>query len=70
MQDRYGWEYLQGIDLMGLERVPVFTHVISRARQEKKSFGLSGRQWTKLRKKNAWLMSAWMLDAKARQGEL
>jgi hypothetical protein len=52
VKDRYGWEYLKGIDLMGPNKVPVFTHLISRARQEKKSFGLSGRQWTKLRKLN------------------
>jgi len=46
--DRYGWEYLPGYDKVGNRLV--VTHLVSRARQEKKSFGLSGRQWVKLRK--------------------
>lgn len=48
MIDRYGWEYLPGYDKVGNRLV--VTHLVSRARQEKKSFGLSGRQWVKLRK--------------------
>lgn len=49
-QDRGGFVYLLGIDLMGLEQVPVITHLISRSRQEEKSLGLSGRQKKKWRK--------------------
>ena len=51
MQDRYGWEYLPGFDKVG-DRL-VVTHVISRARQERKSFGLSGRQWVRFRKQSS-----------------
>lgn len=50
MKDRGGYGYVQGVDLMGLEKVPTFTHVVSPARQLKKMLGLSGRQYRKFRK--------------------
>ena len=67
MQDRYGWEYLPGFDKVG-DRL-VVTHVLSRARQEKKSYHLSGRQWVKFRKQAGrnvrdFLKQAKRVDAK------
>lgn len=50
MKDRDGKHYVQGIDLVGLERTPRFTHVVSPSRQEKKALQLSGRQYKKFRK--------------------
>lgn len=50
MKDRDGKHYVQGIDLVGLERTPRFTHVVSPSRQEKKALQLSGRQYKKFYK--------------------
>lgn len=50
MRDRGGQLYVQGVDLVGLEKVPTFTHVLSPTRQAKKALGLGGRQYTKFRK--------------------
>jgi hypothetical protein len=63
MLDRYGWEYLPGYDKVGNRLV--VTHLVSRARQEKKSFGLSGRQWVKLRKLGGRNVRNFLKNAKA-----
>ena len=73
MKDREGYPYLQGIDLMpyrdneSVEWRPTFTHIISRARQELKALGLSGRQrrkWRKAARRNlkAFVKAARPLD--------
>ena len=67
MTDRGGFPYLQGLDIVGIERSPRFTHVISRARQEKRQTGLRGRQWVKWRKASARNVRAFLREAAAHE---
>ena len=68
MQDRYGWEYLPGYDKVGSRLV--VTHVISRARQEKKSYRLSGRQWVKFRKQSGRNVRDFLKQAVKQEGKV
>jgi len=68
MQDRYGWEYLPGFDKVGNRLV--VTHVLSRARQEKKSYRLSGRQWVKFRKQSGRNVRDFLKQAVKQEGKV
>lgn len=67
-QDRGGNVYLMGIDLMGPENTPVFTHIISRTRQWEKSTGLCGRQLKKWRKQSRLNVREMLKELKVKNG--
>lgn len=64
LRDRGGNVYLGGLDLVGLEKVPVITHILSRTRQEEKAYGFSGRQKVKWRKWCRRNVSKFLKEAK------
>jgi len=66
--DRGGNVYLMGVDLMGPESTPVFTHIISRTRQWEKSTGLKGRQLKKWRKQSRLNVREMLREAKVGNG--
>lgn len=64
VNDRRGYPYLHGIDLVGMEKAPRFTHILSRARQEEKALRLSGRQRKRWRKAGRRNVKKFLRDAK------
>lgn len=68
LRDRGGNVYLGGLDLVGLEKIPTVTHILSRTRQWEKSLGLHGRQLKKWRKQSRLNVREMLREAKVVNG--